>query len=77
LIAFLRGRWLRKTRLELKREAIASLGKVGGADALRFLATFARVKWWKARRQQEELRAASQRALHEIERRLNDAGKRP
>jgi HEAT repeat protein len=76
LIAFLRGRRLRKTSLELKREAIESLGKVGGADALRFLVKFASVKWWKARKPQEELRAASQRALHEIERRLNDAGKR-
>jgi HEAT repeat protein len=76
LIAFLRGRWLRKTSLELKREAIESLGKVGGADALLFLVKFARVKWWKARKPQEELRAASHRALHEIERRLNDAGKR-
>lgn len=75
LIAFLRGLGLRKTSLELKREAIESLGKIGGAVALRFLVKYSRVKWWKARKPQEELRAASQRARREIERKLNDAGK--
>lgn len=59
---------------ELKYEAVETLGKIGSRDVLPFLAKFTRVRWWKARKPQEELRAVAQKAIREIERRHGNAG---
>jgi hypothetical protein len=75
LIEFLKGGWLRKPGTELKSEAISSLGKVGGATTADFLRRFTAVKWWKRRKPQEAVKAAAERAIVEIERRIGNAGR--
>ncbi len=76
LIGFLRGRWLKTIDHEQKVEAIASLGKAGGAEAARYLKKFTKIKWWRARKPQHEVIAAARKSIEEIERRLGHAGAR-
>jgi HEAT repeat protein len=73
LISFLRSNQARSSGPELKYEAIETLGKTGGLKAARFLAKFTRVRWWKARKPQEELRAVARKAIEDIEGRSGDA----
>ncbi len=68
LMNFLRG-GRRAAGHELKKEAIASLGRRGGPEAASFLKKYAKIRWWKPRRLQEELRATALKAIEEIERR--------
>ncbi len=75
LMNFLRGGWVKAHGPELKYEAILTLGRIGGPEATRFLTKFTRVRWWKARKPQEELRAVAQKAINEIQRRHGNAGK--
>jgi hypothetical protein len=75
LMNFLQGGLVRGGGPELKYEAIQTLGKIGGPEAVRFLVKFARVRWWKARKPQEELSAVTQKAIREIERRSGNAGR--
>lgn len=74
LIGFLRDRQLKKKDLEFTNEAIKSLGKVGGPEAGEFLKRYNRIRWWRPRKLQMELRAAAQRATAEIKRRQSDGG---
>jgi HEAT repeats len=55
-------------------EAIRSLGKIGGNEAGEFLKRYDRIKWWKPRKLQREVRDAAQRAMDEIKRRQVDGG---
>ncbi len=75
LMDFLVNRPLMKSYQELTLEAIKALGKTGGADAEEFLKRYERIKWWRSRTLQLELRSASQRAMEEIERRRGDGGR--
>lgn len=75
LIGFLKGKWSRKPPLELKVEAIVSLGRVGGAVARTYLKRFTTIRWWGIRRTQETVKAAAEKAIEEIERRGAHAGR--
>ncbi len=75
LMNFLQSGLVRAGGPELKYEAIQTLGKVGGPGAARFLAKFTRVRWWRARKPQEELNSVAQKAIKEIERRTGNAGR--
>ena len=74
LVTFLEGRSLSKRDQQLTLEAIRALGKVGSPAAEAFLKRYNRVRWWKSRQLQVELRVAAQRAMDEIKRRQVDGG---
>ncbi|MDD1749995.1 MAG: HEAT repeat domain-containing protein, partial [Methanothrix sp.] len=75
LLAFLEGRPIKKREKELTIEAITVLAKIGGPDAGEFLARYNRIRWWKPRKLQLEVRAAAQRTIDEIKRRAGDGGR--
>jgi HEAT repeat protein len=75
LAAFLEGRPLRKKEQELTLDAIATLGKIGGRDAALVLQGYLRIRWWKSKKLQTELRDAAMRAIADIERRTGHAGR--
>ncbi|MCK9419805.1 MAG: HEAT repeat domain-containing protein [Nitrospirae bacterium] len=75
LMDFLANRPLKKSNQELTLEAIKTLGKIGGADAGEFLNRYRRVKWWRSRTLQLELRSAALQSMKEIERRQGDGGR--
>jgi len=75
LVEFLNNRPLKKGNQELTVEVIGALGKIGGADAAAFLEGYRRIKWWKSRSLQQELRTAALRAMGEIKRRGSDGGR--
>jgi hypothetical protein len=75
LVDFLTNRPLKKSYQEFTLEAIKALGKTGGADAEEFLKRYERVKWWRSRTLQLELRSAALQAIEEIERRRGDGGR--
>lgn len=60
---------------ELTLEGIRSLGKIGSGDTQLFLQPYLKIKWWRARKPQEELRDACQAAINDIQRRIDSAGK--
>jgi HEAT repeat protein len=70
LLSFLEERLLKKKEHELTLEAIKALGRIGGGDAREFLKRYDRIRWWKPRRLQVELRTAAQKAAEEMTRRL-------
>jgi HEAT repeat protein len=74
LIEYLQERSLNKKEHQLTLEAIRALGKVGGPSAGDVLKGFTRVRWWKPRKIQVELRVAAMRAMTEITRRQVDGG---
>jgi HEAT repeat protein len=74
LTAFLEGRPLKKKEQEHTLEAIKSLSKIGGREAGDFLKRYMRIRWWKPRKIQLELRVAAQRAMEEIKRRQGNGG---
>lgn len=74
LIAYLEDRSLSKKEHQLTLEAIRALGKVGGPAAGVVLKGYTRIRWWKPRKLQVELRVASLRAMTEITRRQVDGG---
>ena len=75
LVEFLTGRPLKRNNQELTIEVIRALGKIGGADEETFLQGYRRIKWWKSRTLQTELRSAALRAMEEIKRRGRDGGR--
>ncbi|MGE5807984.1 MAG: HEAT repeat domain-containing protein [Nitrospirota bacterium] len=72
LLAFLEDRQIKKKDLEVSLETIGVLGKIGGKEAAEFLKRYDRIRWWKPRTLQRELRAAAARARAHIERRTAD-----
>ncbi len=74
LVTFLEGRSLSKRDQQFTVEAIRALGKVGNPAAGEFLKRYNRVRWWKPRQLQVELRAAARRSMDEIKRRQVDGG---
>ncbi len=75
LATFLEGRELNKKDQELTLEAIKALGKIGGRSALDPLQGFTRIRWWRSRKLQKELKDAAVQAMEEIKRRKVDGGR--
>lgn len=73
LVEFLQDRRLTRKENELTIEGITILGKIGDQESAMFLERYARLRWWKSRRLQEELRAAAAASTEEIQRRKGDA----
>src|SRR5512143_259103 len=74
LVAFLKDRSLNKREQALTLEAIKILGMIGGPEAAEFLNGYTRIRWWRSRKRQKELRAAALGAMKKIERRQDDGG---
>ncbi len=72
LVDFLDEQPLKKKEQGLTLEAIKALGKIGGRDTAEFLKKYTRIRWWKSRKLQEELRAAALSATKEITRRRSN-----
>ncbi len=68
-------RKLKQREQEHALEAIAVLGAIGGRESAEFLARYTKIRWWKPRKLQEELRDAARGAIAAINRRLADAGR--
>src|SRR5208283_3509264 len=75
LLDYLEGRPLKKKELELTIEAIKALGKIGGPDAASALKVYSKIKWWKPRKLQKELRDVAVSAIEEISRRPGNGGR--
>jgi hypothetical protein len=75
LSTFLEDRPIKKKEHTLSLEAIRALGKIGSREAGEFLKRYDRIRWWKSRKLQKELRAAAQQAMAEIKRRQGDGGR--
>jgi hypothetical protein len=69
LVDFLDDQPLKKTEQGLTLEAIKALGKIGSRDTAEFLKKYTRIRWWKSRKLQKELRTAALYAIKEITRR--------
>jgi HEAT repeat protein len=76
VVAFLEERPLKKKDLDLTLEAINVLGKTGGRDAAGVLKGYDRIRWWKPRKLQMQLKEAALRAVEDITRRKTDGGTR-
>jgi HEAT repeat protein len=66
---------LKQREQEFTLEAIRVLGKIGGREASEFLARYTKVRWWKPRKLQEELRTTALAAIESIKGRRADAGR--
>jgi hypothetical protein len=75
LLAFLEDMPIKNRGKELTIEAIKALAKIGGTDAREFLVRYDRIRWWKPRKLQVELRAAALHAMEEIKRREGYGGR--
>ena len=76
VVEFLEERPLKKKDLDLTLEAINVLGKTGGRDAAGVLKGYDRIRWWKSRKLQMQLKEAALRAVEDITRRKTDGGTR-
>ena len=72
LTNFLDARPLKKKEQALTLMAIGVLGNIGGRQARDYLQRYTKVRWWRPRKLQEELKTASQRAIKEINWRIGD-----
>jgi HEAT repeat protein len=75
LTDFLETRPVNKKENALTIEIIKVLAKIGDPEAAQFLQRYLKVKWWKPRKPQQELRAVVEPAIEEIQRRSADAGR--
>jgi len=75
VVEFLEYRPLRQKEQKLTLEAIGVLGRIGGRESADFLKRYGRIKWWKKRTLQAELRTASLQAIDEITGRQANAGR--
>lgn len=75
LVEFLEERRLGRKEQEHTVAAIRALGKIGGEQAAAFLNRYLRIRWWKPRKLQVELRTAAARSINEIMRRQGDGGR--
>jgi len=73
-VAFLRERSLNKKELAITLETIRALGVIGGPGEAEFLKGYTRIRWWRSRRLQKELRTAALGAMEKIIRRQDDGG---
>jgi hypothetical protein len=75
LVEYLKGRGLKKKEQELTLEAIRALGKIGGSNAAEFLKSYMKIRWWKSRKLQWELREAAFKSMEEILGREGNVGR--
>jgi len=75
LIEFLEERKLARKEQGFTLELIKALGKIGTREAGQFLERYTRIRWWKPRKLQAELRAAALEAIEAIKRRKVDDGR--
>lgn len=75
LAEFIEGRPIKRKENELTMEVFKTLEKIGDAETAEFLKRYLKIKWWKARRPQHELRAAVEPAIAAIQRRQGNAGR--
>ncbi len=75
VMEFLDERRINKKDLELTLAGIKALAGIGDANAALFLGRYTRIRWWKPRKLQEELRNAALRSIEEIRRREGNAGR--
>jgi HEAT repeat protein len=66
---------LKQREQERTLEAITVLGKIGGRESAEFLARYTKIRWWKPRQLQEELRDEALAAIQAIRGRRADAGR--
>ncbi|MDH4163555.1 MAG: HEAT repeat domain-containing protein [Nitrospirota bacterium] len=59
--------------LETALEGIKTLARIGDRDTQQFLQQYQKVRWWRSRKPQEQLRATSAAAINEIQRRSGNA----
>lgn len=76
LAEFLTDRPVRKKNNELTIESIKALEKIGDQETADFLKRYTRIKWWKSRKPQEELRTVAVAAIESIGRRHDDVGRK-
>lgn len=69
LLEFMKELRLKKKDQELTLAAIKTLGKIGGWEAAESLKGYTRIRWWKPRNLQRELKEAALRSIAEIARR--------
>jgi hypothetical protein len=74
LVEFLQDRSLNRRDQALTLEAINTLGMTGGPEAAEFLKRYTRIRWWRSRKLQMELRTAALGSMEKIERRQDDGG---
>ena len=75
LTEFLTDRPVKKKENELTIEVIKTLEKTGDLETAEFLRKrYSRIKWWKSRKTQEEVRSVALAAIEGIQRRRGDAG---
>jgi HEAT repeat protein len=74
LVEYLQERSLNKRDQALTLEAINTLGMIGGPEAAGFLKGYTRIRWWRSRKLQKELRTAALGSMEKIERRQDDGG---
>lgn len=75
LVEFLEGRPIKKKENELTKEIFKTLGKIGFPETAGALKRYTKIKWWRSRKPQEELRTAVVPVIEEIRRRHGDAGR--
>jgi len=77
LLDFLEQRRFTKKEPEndITREAMRTLGKLGGPDTVLFLRRYEKIRWWRSRKVQAALRAVAREAAAEIGTRKGDAGR--
>lgn len=76
LADFLVDRPVRKKENELTVEVIKVLERIGDQETVEFLKRYTRIKWWRSRKPQEELRTAAVAARESIGRRHGDVGRK-
>lgn len=74
LEAYLQGRSLKRQELELSIEGIRTLGKISDPGSETFLARYLKLRWWRSRRPQEELRDAATGVIDALRRRQGNVG---
>ncbi len=75
LTEFLTDRPVKKKENELTIEVIKTLEKIGDLETVEYLRKrYSRIKWWKSRKPQEEVRSTAFTAIEGIRRRRGNAG---
>ena len=75
LIEFLADRPVNRKENELTIEVIKTLEKIGDLETIEFLRKrYSRIKWWRSRKPQEEVRSVAVAAIEGIQRRHVDVG---
>lgn len=69
LLEFMKELRLKKKDQELTLALIRALGKIGGWEAAEALKPYTKIRWWKPRNLQTELKEAALRSIEEITRR--------